>query len=264
MAADFDLEPPLNLGFGEAPAHFVSGSQKARIWTEGWAERNLYCPSCGADHLSAFPPNRKVADFYCESCLEEYELKSKRGKLGPQVADGAYGAMCERLAEQNNPSLLVRSYSQTSQSVTDLIVIPKYFFVQSIIIPRKPLGPSAQRAGWIGCNIQIGAVPDTGKISLVRDSVSIPRSVVLENWKKTLFLRSKSLDARGWLFEVLKAVESIDKRQFTLSDVYSYEKKFEYMFPQNKNVRPKIRQQLQVLRDQGIIDFLGRGVYRLA
>ncbi len=32
--------------------------------------------------------------------------------------------------------------------------------------------------------------------------------------------------------------------------------------PQNNNIRPKIRQQLQVLRDKGVIEFLGRGLYR--
>ena len=32
----------------------------------------------------------------------------------------------------------------------------------------------------------------------------------------------------------------------------------------NRHVRPKIRQQLQVLRDLGLLDFLGGGSYRLA
>jgi hypothetical protein len=33
--------------------------------------------------------------------------------------------------------------------------------------------------------------------------------------------------------------------------------------PSNHNVRAKIRQQLQFLRDKGVLDFVGRGQYRM-
>jgi len=33
--------------------------------------------------------------------------------------------------------------------------------------------------------------------------------------------------------------------------------------PENHNVKAKIRQQLQYLRDKGVIEFLGRGHYRM-
>ena len=35
------------------------------------------------------------------------------------------------------------------------------------------------------------------------------------------------------------------------------------LYPANHNVRPKIRQQLQVLRDRGWLEFVGRGRYRV-
>ncbi|RJQ53985.1 MAG: restriction endonuclease, partial [Nitrospiraceae bacterium] len=31
--------------------------------------------------------------------------------------------------------------------------------------------------------------------------------------------------------------------------------------PDNKHIRPKIRQQLQILRDKGIVEFKGQGRY---
>jgi type II restriction enzyme len=34
-------------------------------------------------------------------------------------------------------------------------------------------------------------------------------------------------------------------------------------YPGNRHVRPKIRQQLQVLRDSGYLEFLSKGTYRL-
>lgn len=40
-----------------------------------------------------FENNRPVADFYCQKCSEEYELKSKNGKLTNTITDGAYATM---------------------------------------------------------------------------------------------------------------------------------------------------------------------------
>jgi transcription elongation factor Elf1 len=39
--------------------------------------QNMFCPVCGAEHLIQFTANKPVADFYCDNCRQEYELKSK-------------------------------------------------------------------------------------------------------------------------------------------------------------------------------------------
>ena len=59
-------------------AGYTSNAQKARILTENWIGENLYCPVCGNPRLCHFPNNQKVADYYCPSCSEQYELKSKK------------------------------------------------------------------------------------------------------------------------------------------------------------------------------------------
>ena len=61
----------------------------------------------------------------------------------------------------------------------------------------------------------------------------------------------------------MRCVEGIGRETFGLEDVYAYEARLSAVYPGNANVRPKIRQQLQVLRDQGYIAFVGRGRYRL-
>ena len=48
--------------------------------------------------------------------------------------------------------------------VRNLILIPNHFFTPSIIEKRRALAPTSQRACWIGCNIDISAIPDSGKI----------------------------------------------------------------------------------------------------
>ncbi|HRD26793.1 MAG TPA: DpnI domain-containing protein [Caulobacter sp.] len=251
-----------NLGLAEERAVFVSPSQNARVLSEGWIAAHMFCPSCGADRLEAFPNNSPVADFGCGACGEEFELKAKNGRLGRKVVDGAYGAMTARLKQRNNPSLLAMAYDRARMRVSDLIVVPNHFFTQAIIEPRKPLGPHCRRAGWQGCNILIGDVPVAGRISLIRDSIQVPKAAILAQWQATLFLRDSGLAARGWLLEVMKAVEDIGRAEFTLDDVYAYEGRLSALYPGNNNVRPKIRQQLQVLRDRGFLEFGGRGVYR--
>jgi len=86
---------------------------------------------------------------------------------------------------------------------------------------------------------------------------------VLAQWNKTRFLRDEGLEARGWLIEVIKCVEAINRKEFSIEDIYAFEAHLSQLYPGNQNVRPKIRQQLQFLRDRGYLDFLGRGHYRL-
>ena len=141
---------------------YHSETQRARVLTETWVGNNLYCPRCGNPKIIHFENNRPVADFYCENCKNEYELKSKSGKLGEKVNDGSYETMIARITSNKNPDFLFLGYQKQTMSVKDLIVIPKHFFVPSMIEKRKPLSLNARRAGWVGCNILIGSIPKQG------------------------------------------------------------------------------------------------------
>ena len=66
----------------------------------------------------------------------------------------------------------------------------------------------------------------------------------------------------GWTFDVLNCVTQIKEEIFLLKDAYQFEKQLALLHPGNNNVKAKIRQQLQVLRDKGLIRFLERGRYR--
>ena len=169
---------------------------------------------------------------------------AEKGRLGRKGLDGAYAKMTARLAARNNPSLMVMSYDGGRSRVTDLIVVPRHFFVQSIIEPKAPTWPKGRSAPWQGCNILIGDVPEAGKISLIRDGVQVPKATVLEQWQATLFLRDAAPTARGWLLDVMKCVEDVGRPEFTLADVYGFEGRLAAIYPGNNNVRPKIRQQL--------------------
>jgi len=253
----------MKLGFEEAPVEYTSGSQSARIWTERWVRDWVYCPNCGADKISAFPNNSPLADFFCASCREEFELKSQKNRFSNKVHDGAFHTKCERLAANNNPSLFLLNYDLQKLNVTNFLLVPKHFFVRDIIEERKPLALTARRAGWIGSNILLNRIPASGKIFIVRNGILESKHSVLAQWQRTLFLRDQSVEARGWLVEVMKCLESIGKHEFTIEDAYAFEDRLSKLYPGNRNVRPKIRQQLQFLRDRDYLDFVSRGFYRL-
>jgi type II restriction enzyme len=51
--------------------------------------------------------------------------------------------------------------------------------------------------------------------------------------------------------------------EFSTSDIYAFTRDLEKLHPGNRHVKDKIRQQLQVLRDAGLLLHVERGVWRL-
>lgn len=242
--------------------NYHSNSQIARRMTENWVEKNMYCPRCGSPHLKQFENNRPVADFFCPICNNQYELKSKNGSLGPKIDDGSYETMLERITGNQNPDFFFMSYSRNDLDVKDLILIPKHFFVPDIIEKRKPLSSTARRAGWIGCNIIIERIPEQGRISIISNGIISDTHSVINKVNISNKLETKDLNSRGWIMDILNYINKIPTQFFKLEDMYSFERELQYKHPENHNVKPKIRQQLQLLRDKGFIEFLGNGKYR--
>lgn len=241
---------------------YKSPSQKIRVITESWVSNNAYCPNCGNINIDKYQNNKPVADFFCSHCKEEYELKSKKNTIGNKIVDGAYRSMTERLISNTNPNLLLLNYDLIQLEIKNFYVIPKYFFIPDIIEIRKPLSPTARRAGWIGCNILIQEIPEAGKIYLIKDSRTVPKEKVLADWKRTLFLREeKDANTKGWLFDVMNCIEKIGKTGFTINEIYSFETSLQEKHKSNKHIKAKIRQQLQILRDKNFLEFTGRGKY---
>jgi len=58
-------------------------------------------------------------------------------------------------------------------------------------------------------------------------------------------------------------VRSLNKTEFGLSEMYEHADELAKLHPNNAHIRDKIRQQLQVLRDLDLLDFLGDGLYQL-
>ena len=247
----------------ELTKDYKSASQKIRVLSENWVDEEIFCPNCGIN-INSYENNKPVADFYCPNCKEEYELKSKKDSVGKKVLDGAYKTMIERLQSANNPNFFLLNYDISNYEVLNFFIIPKHFFIPEIIEKRKPLSSNARRAGWIGCNILLQSIPQSGKIFYVRNKRIESKTKILENWQKTLFLReSKKAELKGWILDIMNCIDKLGKNEFKLNEIYAFEKYLKIKHPENRHIKDKIRQQLQFLRDKGYLKFIGNGKYKL-
>ena len=128
-------------------------------------------------------------------------------------------------------------------------------------------------------------------------TVIVPPEEVREKFKRVKPLKDISVTQRGWTLYVLNIVRRISEagtagsavrapsgrnpamrdgalppgtpqrgvptNTFTTAEVYAFTRELEKLHPDNRHVRDKIRQQLQVLRDMGLLRHIERGLWRL-
>jgi len=242
---------------------YKSSSQRARVGTEAWGEANLFCVNCTSDSLDRTRTNTPAIDFTCPNCAERFQLKSQKKNLGSTLADGAYDKMQEAIETDKTPNLLALHYQPEQWSVRDLILVPRFSYTLSVIKKRKPLSPDAERHGWIGCSIMLGDIPPEAKIPLITNGAIQTPTEVRKQYSNLRKLGKMSVEARGWTLDVLKVIHTLGKKEFVLNDVYEFENELFRLHPANRHIQPKIRQQLQELRNMRILKFLGRGRYQL-
>ncbi len=121
-----------------------------------------------------------------------------------------------------------------------------------------------------------------------------PATEVREKFKRVKPLKDISVTQRGWTLDVLNIVRRISEvgtagsavrapsgrnvpaalppgtpqrgvpaNSFTTAEVYAFERELEKLHPDNRHVKDKIRQQLQVLRDAKLLLHVERGIWRL-
>ena len=241
---------------------YKSPSQIARVLTENWAARNLFCTACNQSRLRAARDNTKVIDFVCDKCSEVYQLKSQSKPIGDKILDSAYEPMIDSIKMNKTPNLLVLHYNSQNYCAENLLIVPRYFLTLSCIEARKPLSENARRAGWVGCNIVLKEIPVDGKIPIIKERKIVSPDNVRKSFERFRFLSGKKYDVRGWTADVLKVIRELGKAEFALDEVYVYDEQLQRLHPENKHIRPKIRQQLQILRDKGILEFKGQGKYQ--
>ena len=247
---------------------YKSNSQRARIATEAWGVENLYCLNCDSDELSCSPPNAAAVDYVCPDCDASFQLKSQSRFFGNRINDAAYATMLEKIRTDETPNLVALHYELDLWRVRNIFFVPHFAFSISAIEKRPPLAPTARRAGWVGCNILLKKIPADACIHLVTNGKPTNPSLARKQYAKVRPLANLRPEMRGWTLDVLNLIRSFTlsrsgegRTTFTLADAYSLEPHLASLHPANRHVRPKIRQQLQILRDLGLLHFLSPGHY---
>ena len=237
---------------------YTNRTQQVRMISEDWITRHGYCLRCDSDKLTPTPANTRTRDFFCEACRHGYELKSKRGVFTNKVLDGAYSAMMRTIRDGNTPTFLLLEYSAT-WSIQGLRAIHHSLITEASIEPRKPLAASARRAGWIGCNIVLPAIAIQGQIPIVNDGMMCAKQAPREAFARLERLSSLTPKNRSWAATILNLLQRLPHRQFSLVDMYRFEAELQLLFPKNGNIKPKIRQQLQIFKGRRAYKVLRRG-----
>jgi type II restriction enzyme len=242
---------------------YHSASQRARVTTEAWGAANLYCVNCDSPRLEPTPTNTKAIDFHCPQCRDLFQLKGRSRAFGNRILDSAYSKMIDAVTSDRAPHFVLLRYVPERWRVLDVLLIPRFAIPESAIQKRNPLSAKAKRAGWVGCNIILTNIPDVARVPIILNGVPERPSDVRRQFRHIQPLAEIKVEERGWTLDVLTAVRSLGRTQFALEDVYAKERELARLHPENRHVRDKIRQQLQVLRDKGLVEFLERGSYRL-
>jgi type II restriction enzyme len=281
---------------GALGADYKSGSQRARVVTEAWGEHNLYCPNCSSPKLGRLSHNTQASDFSCPKCKFWFQLKGQKSRIGNSITDGAYASMMRAIQRDEAPSYYFMHYDAAAWTVRNLLLVPHFAFPPSAIVKRPALSATARRAGWVGCNFALNRIPVDARIPIVTTfkssatgdteaiMISKPEDV-RKKFRRIKPLKELSAIQRGWVLDVLNIVRRIAARssgresahskisqsrltsaatgEFTNSDIYAFERELAALHPDNRHIRDKIRQQLQVLRDAGFLVQVERGVWRV-
>lgn len=241
---------------------YKAGSQIARVLSEDWCARELYCAACSSERLASSATNTPAVDLVCPECDQRFQLKCSKVWGQKKIVDAGYHSMIHAIKSDNVPNLLVLQYS-AEWVVTNLMLVPYVFFSETIIERRAPLSAAARRAGWIGCNILLHRIPPDGRIAIISGGSILPQEQVRDEFSRVRKLADVPPAVRGWALDVLSAIRRLGKTRFSLQDLYQFEPYLQSLHPKNQNVRPKMRQQLQVLRDLGLINFRTPGNYEV-
>jgi type II restriction enzyme len=171
--------------------------------------------------------------------------------------------MHRAIVGDQTPNLFLLHYRVPQLVVESVLVIPHFAFSLSCVEKRKALSPLAVRKGYVGCYFLLDRIPSDAKISVVDSGKAISPAMVRKAYEKVRPLEKLNIEKRGWTLDVLNVLRSLNKNEFALSEVYDHADELAGLHPQNHHIHDKIRQQLQVLRDLGLLEFLGAGSYRL-
>ena len=122
---------------------------------ELWVSNNLKCKCGGAYDL--YKANKKSVDAVCIECEKTLQIKSMSKPYKPnksnvlRILAAEYTTTLNSIRNKQDWDLMLVHYSKDMLTIEEVHIIESKEIDEDCVIPRKPLGPNARRAGWQGC-----------------------------------------------------------------------------------------------------------------
>ena len=248
-----------------------ANKQIIKVLTEHWTANNIFCPVCWSA-LDKHKIDKPINDLFCIDCKNDFELKSeklksKKWNFWKMLTWGSYKKAIEAI-ETKPMHLFVLKYSDDF-TITNFLVVPKYFFTKNVIIKR----PKALkgRSNYFMSDIDFSAIPESWKIHYINNWTYKTRTEILEEWNKVKFLEeikdkkgTEKWEAKWWLLDIMLCIEKLDKKIFHLKELDIFLEELQLKHPKNNYIKDKIRQKIQVLRDKWYLEFVDwKGNYKI-
>jgi type II restriction enzyme len=112
------------------------------------------------------PANFQCADLICKFCgfLAQVKATTMAGTELPKVVLGAaWAPQHDQIMAGIYQPLFVVGFGQAGKLVR-IDYVPSHILsaTPAVFEPRNPLSPTARRAGWVGFNYNLGALPKIG------------------------------------------------------------------------------------------------------
>lgn len=124
-------------------------------------------PRCHrSKHLTPLPVNFQCADLICKFCGYLAQVKSVTMAADDRpttVLGAAWGPQHDQILNGIFQPLFVVGFSPDLNLVR-MDYVPAHILeaTPSVFEPRRPLGPTANRAGWTGFYYNLGRLPEVG------------------------------------------------------------------------------------------------------
>lgn len=198
-----------------------------------------FCPKCGAAIVEGY--------MFCIGCgeflpaiLDDEEVQVPEAPAEPDIQ---LDAVLDMVMEAEKKSAEAPAAKEPPKPVEAPAAKKQAKPVEASAVTEPPRPAATKKSA------KTSAKPATPPVA-TRGQTSSTETPTTDNAKP-----------RGWFNDVRSVMERMGD-EFTLQDMYAYEDELAAKYPSNRNVRAQIRHQLQVLRDKGYVEFLGKGRYR--
>ena len=218
---------------------------------ENWFLDNVFCPNCGYEKLNKTPSS--ASTFCCSACQNKFLLTYREEKDESQLSvelPFSYNKIISQIESALIPDTFVLFFNEYCD-VTRLFLVHKKFITTDAIIQKGNVPFLA-----------LDKILGLGIIRFFQYEEDLDGSEILAAYQNAKLAEEESAEFNGWVKDVYLCIVKIGKEEFELNDVYRYVDYLKQKHVNNNTIEAKIRQQLQVLRKRGYLEFLGHGRFR--